>query len=526
MTGSRFRVGIVALMAIACLAAGWASAQKEGAASGSQARARISYMIQDNGRYPTAADKHIVLRELGRKLNIEWDLVVVPATEYGSKFSVTMASGDIPDISMYRERDWPTVLPAYGRAGYLLDVKPYLSRMPNLVRNFLDKVPDSLKNSMTDDGKLYYIGRYKTTTADGFSPAFSYRKDVFDKNGMTPGRTFDAFYANLKQLKGLYPDKYPFSVPNGTPFLVSQFSPLFETGVSQGYITTPSGVYYDFWSPQPRFVEGGTNANYKQMLQFLNRLYAEGLMHQEFAAKGSANYQKLVVNNQIFMGINGSLVDVETLNVAGRKESGAPAFEWMFADYPSFKGPGRTYSYLDVDAIGKVIGGKTRNLDRILQLVNAMCSDEYMTLQAYGVEGETFTRDAKGQPQFVDKYKDAQSQWALGLGEDYTAIIGHFPGMQEAANSELSRRQLAFYKQSKAGLPDEPYLAFTDAEIKDLKQYDPLNTYLAEMGHKFIIGEESFANWDKYVARCKQLGIEKKVAIYNQAMDRYARRTP
>jgi hypothetical protein len=142
------------------------------------------------------------------------------------------------------------------------------------------------------------------------------------------------------------------------------------------------------------------------------------------------------------------------------------------------------------------------------------------------VEGETFSRDAKGQPQFLPALKDAQAQWGVGLGEDYTGIIGHFAGMQEAANPERSQKQLALYKAAKSGLPDEPYLSFTDAELKKLRQFDPLNTYLAEMAHKFVIGEESFANWDKYVARCRQLGIEEKVAVFNAALDRYIKRTP
>ncbi len=36
---------------------------------------------------------------------------------------------------------------------------------------------------------------------------------------------------------------------------------------------------------------------------------------------------------------------------------------------------------------------------------------------------------------------------------------------------------------------------------------------------KFITGRESFDNWDTYVSKVKEMGIEKVIGIYQDAVD-------
>ena len=41
---------------------------------------------------------------------------------------------------------------------------------------------------------------------------------------------------------------------------------------------------------------------------------------------------------------------------------------------------------------------------------------------------------------------------------------------------------------------------------------------------KFILGNEPVDNFDKYVAQIKKFGIDKVIAIYQNAMERYKNR--
>jgi len=48
-----------------------------------------------------------------------------------------------------------------------------------------------------------------------------------------------------------------------------------------------------------------------------------------------------------------------------------------------------------------------------------------------------------------------------------------------------------------------------------------INTYIDEMFIKFVVGEESIDNYDKFVARLKEMGIDKLLKINQDALNRY-----
>ena len=46
-----------------------------------------------------------------------------------------------------------------------------------------------------------------------------------------------------------------------------------------------------------------------------------------------------------------------------------------------------------------------------------------------------------------------------------------------------------------------------------------IETYVDEMDMKFITGREPIENWDTYVAKVKEMGIENVIGIYQEALD-------
>ncbi len=476
----------------------------------------VSYFFDENPRHTQDPLKHIPLAHLAQKFNIKWDFIGVPTAGFLDKFTVTLASGNMPDLTLYQRRDWPVNINSLGDEGYFLDFVPHLQRMPNLVKNYYGKWPDLLKYSLTDTGKLYYIGRLKSSTADNFSAAFQYRKDVLDKHGLKPPETFDQLYQTLKKLRQLYPDVSPLSHDSGITPMLSTYAQLFETGV---------GAYFDFWGT-PGYKFGPIESKYKAMLEFLTRLHKERLLHPDFNAP-RATFQKLAINNQIFMGVSTTYIARETITLAGRKENNNPAFDWMHGPFPSYKGPGRISSYLDVDSGGKIVSAKTKHAARIVAMLDYMATPEYSIVQLYGIEGETFAYDAAHNPQHVPAFRQSQPKWDRGLEDDERAILGYPPGLQEAGVTQWTREQLAYYDDETGiggGLPDDPYLSFSESESETLKQLVALDTYVAEMALKFIVGDSPLSQWDAYVRQCEQLGASKKLAAYNQAYERYKKR--
>ena len=65
---------------------------------------------------------------------------------------------------------------------------------------------------------------------------------------------------------------------------------------------------------------------------------------------------------------------------------------------------------------------------------------------------------------------------------------------------------------------DDPLVKFTEEQSENAKLlYTTLNEYTNTMMMKFIYGEESLENWDKYVKKCKDLGSDKLISLVKKA---------
>jgi putative aldouronate transport system substrate-binding protein len=66
-----------------------------------------------------------------------------------------------------------------------------------------------------------------------------------------------------------------------------------------------------------------------------------------------------------------------------------------------------------------------------------------------------------------------------------------------------------------------PLLYLTAEETEKVNNYSVMQTYVDDMITKFINGEESLDNFDKFVEETKRLGASEVVTIYQAALDRY-----
>jgi putative aldouronate transport system substrate-binding protein len=66
-----------------------------------------------------------------------------------------------------------------------------------------------------------------------------------------------------------------------------------------------------------------------------------------------------------------------------------------------------------------------------------------------------------------------------------------------------------------------PVTPTADESSELAKIMGDITTYSDEMSLKFIMGVEPLSNYDKYVAQIKSMGIDKAIAIYQAAYNRY-----
>jgi putative aldouronate transport system substrate-binding protein len=126
----------------------------------------------------------------------------------------------------------------------------------------------------------------------------------------------------------------------------------------------------------------------------------------------------------------------------------------------------------------------------------------------------------------VDTVKNAEGgmvNWIRGNG--LQALIGmrQMPEYEKAScATDDVRKQLFDYVDNDYFYPINPELTFTTEEkdVYDVKM-SSIKTYAQEELLKFFIGSRPIEEFDDFVNRINELGIEEMTGIVNQAYGRY-----
>ncbi|MUG64475.1 extracellular solute-binding protein [Paenibacillus campinasensis] len=256
------------------------NSNESGGSSGSESGQRVTLKIEvfDRGNSPagsTITDNYLtryVQENFGDPNNIDVEFVPVPRSEEVEKLNVLMASGsDVPDIVFTYDTN---TFNRYASQGGLTDLAPLLEEhAPNLTA-FLGE--DILQYGLYEGtqyavpAKRSQVGKY----------ASFIRQDWLDKLGLDVPKTTEELYEVLKAFKEKDPGETGGQViPLAMTVANAQYEPLIWSFIEplteeQSYTLTQTLGSNDYPTLLPGF---------KEALQFMNKLYNEGLMSRDFA---------------------------------------------------------------------------------------------------------------------------------------------------------------------------------------------------------------------------------------------------
>ncbi|MBE7719207.1 MAG: extracellular solute-binding protein [Lacrimispora celerecrescens] len=231
------------------------------------------------------------IKEEMNKVGINVEFVAVPRNEETTKIQTMMASGTAPDIIMTYD---PTLAESYYVQGGTYDLSPYIDgdgQAKNLKAYVTDQVLDLGRNT---EGGLWAIPARRSITA---RQNVFIRKDWLDKLGMEIPTTTDELYNVLKAFKNNNPDGRTDVVPFYSTYMKSDWT----TWLSSAFMQTlgdeaAAGVSYKMSA----YLDPG----YKDYLQFMNKLYNEGLLDPEFytSTDQDGTLKEKFVNGQLGIG--------------------------------------------------------------------------------------------------------------------------------------------------------------------------------------------------------------------------------
>ncbi|MFD0959209.1 extracellular solute-binding protein [Paenibacillus chungangensis] len=219
------------------------------------------------------------LNDLKNELNIEvsykW---AVPSEQYEQKFSLAVASGDLPDVMHIGYRDFEK----FKKQGVLADLsEAYEKYASPELRQFMESDDGYAMKTVSEDGKLYGIPGFEESFLS--TKILWLRSDWLKNVNMEAPNTIDDLEKIAEAFVNNDPDKNGEQDTYG--LAVSKdaiFSSFGAAGLFYGYNSYPGGWIKD---SEGKLVAGEIQPSTKTALEKLQIWYEKGILDKEFALK-------------------------------------------------------------------------------------------------------------------------------------------------------------------------------------------------------------------------------------------------
>lgn len=432
-------------------------------------------------------------------VHIEWTQVSSEAKE--EQRNLTLVSGDYPDVFYSADFGNADIL-RYGQQGVFLPLNDLIKEHAPNLQKIIDENPEVKAAITFPDGNIYsmpvLMDKNHVSARAGATPWVN--KDLLEKAGFETLETTDDLYNYLTYVKENEPDKVPFGAP-GIDYFYSYLSGSFgvmNRGAANGYVDI------DNETNQLRFY--ATTDEYKEMLQYLNKLYTEGLIDQSIF---TMEWNQYVANQDtdtysmfLFWGPDKSKVDDFASKYTHATALEGPHGDRQYTPYTPMLTSNGQY----------ILTNANEHPEVAVAWVDYFYSKEGSLLFNTGVEGVTF------------EYVDGEIQRTM----DNEDIPYYLPS--------LGNNQGIFYKDTTETTPfiedamvdfvpyiEEPWAPFTYTEEENefiITVAADIDKYVEEMRDLFVSGQASFDQWDDYINTLEGMGIDEYVQVKQTAYDR------
>ncbi|MFD1955636.1 sugar ABC transporter substrate-binding protein [Paenibacillus thailandensis] len=478
-----------------------------------------SMMYSDHEGYPYQESWRL-WSAIQEKTNVTFDLSIIARTEYENQKSLLVNSGDAPYIipKTYSEA-------AFIPSGQIVPISEWVQYMPNYMKAVKDwGMEEDLKVKMQADGKYYVLPGLWEVAGGGYS--YIIRKDVFEAAGIDveaeeANWTYETFYEALKKVKEHTGAKYVWSdrFKGDSTLNIAAV----EYGVTGGWGLS-NGLTFDHDKQEFQFAD--TSDNFKQYVSYFNKLIKEEILDPESFTQDDDTALAKFYKGDTFV-INGNyqnLADMMTKMQVPNSElymivqPGGPAGQLQIE--ASRLENGIMISQNALKDLGE------EGFIKMLRFVDWLWySDEGQTLSLWGVEGETYTKDANGNIVLKEDitFNGLNPTATKKLNVDYGFGGGVFAygGSAKLKMSKMTEGEKDYndrilkYRETRKLAP--PIMASADESEQLNLISTPLMDYVKTMTLKFITGQADIEKeWASYVAQAEANGSTRYTQMANE----------
>lgn len=472
----------------------------------------------------------LVLDAIQEQSNIHFDITAANGAAERDNFNLMVAAGDYCDILSLMGY-YSTGLEGAVEEGIIQDLADVLPEQCPTYWSYLTQDTTTLMSAYTDSGYMPTICTLVPEVGQEVVGAVV-REDWLSEFGMEMPETMDELYGYLEKS---YLDKdAQFLVTNTEGVL-----PNLGFGLNlnlDAFVTGTYGYTVEDGTVQSSFV----SENLKDYLKFMNKLYANDIISKDFYSTTNEDLSSRA-RLDFGLGLN-SMVDTAANNTSDIMMN-VSEDDFSMAVLPhctknkgdeSHVGPSTLQGLMKNDETWS-FSTDCEDIQPLLDLVEWLYSEDGYTLTNYGVEGETYTLDENGEPQYTDlivNNPDGLSYFFASYVYASNAAWGFVPFINDMRKTwyDFNDNQWQVYEDLKT-LSDCAYNYPTYAvmTVEESTEYASIESDLAIYRNsrilEFITGAADIdAEFDTYVETLYDMGLQDLIDIKQAAYDRASKR--
>lgn len=431
---------------------------------------------------------------------------------------LNLSSGEYPDIVMMSEGTYNGGLTAIVEDELAINLLDYAEYMPDYL-NLINGVDDYRRYVTTAEGEMYFFSNFFATDNGAVHwRGMVMRQDFLDQLNMAVPTTNEEFYSLLVAMRDQLGCDIPLAGNWWKEVLFDDGFCSTEYGLVNAAAYQKDGVYH----------YGAYEAEYRELLRYVKRLYDEGLLDPNFQTTDEATSQASLLSGET--GVHPtSCARINTISVRATDDN----FKLVAAG--SLGGSDGTKAYFsqtDTLTPARVNAYITADCDQpelAVQLFNWIYTEYGAIVADFGPEGLCWTYNEEGVPTFTEYMTHNES----GLSLDqmlYVESMMNRPKVSSLAASEQrfpmqeQRDAMEIWHQTDSFTYLLPTYSIADAEMsaEAANLWTDISTYMNESRVKFITGELNLeADFDAYLAQLKTMGMDRYIEIQQMALDAY-----
>ncbi len=443
-----------------------------------------------------------------------------PQTGQASEqFNILLAGDELPDIVGYAWNNFAGGPDKAIEDEYIYKLNDIFDKYAPNLRKYFDENPDLDKALKTDTGSYYTFPFVRGDEIMTVGNGLIIRQDWLDDLGLEVPETIDEWTNVLKEFK---------EKKNAD-------APLTSAGTG---IRTPFMAAYDmtnsFYLDNGEVKFGPAQPAYKDFLITFKDWYSKGYLDNNITSNdGIINDANMLSGKSgASMGWVGSGLGKWTQAAAS---TGVEPYKLAATPFPVLeKGQKPEFGIKDsrlMPQSGVAISTNCVNVELAARFLDFGYSEEGHTLYNFGIEGESF--DWVGDyPTYTDLIMKNPNGLTISQAlsaytrASYSGIfVQDRRYLEQYYELDEQKEALLTYNNTNMAEHVMPPITLTVEEGEESTNIlNNVTTYVDEMFIKFIKGEESIENFDKYIEQLKSFGIERAVSIRQDALARFYQR--